>query len=80
MPISMPMRRFSNSHFPGFCQFRIEKKEFAVEIKTLHDYPCFFHQIRRFDVFLITARQTLLGIYMFKVDNKSPRTRYETCL
>ena len=29
----------------------------------------------------ITTRQTLfLGIYMFKGDNKSIRTRYETCV
>ena len=41
MPIPMPMPRFSNSYFPGFCQFRMEKKEFAIEIKTLHDFLYF---------------------------------------
>ena len=30
MPIPMPIPRFSNTCFPGFCQFRMEKKEFAV--------------------------------------------------
>ena len=30
--------------------------------------------------FPITARQTLLSISMFKIDNKNTRTRYETCL
>ena len=41
MPIPMPMPRFSNSRFPGFCQFRMEKKEFAIEMKRLHDFPYF---------------------------------------
>ena len=39
--IPMPIRRFSSSRFPGFCQFRMEKKEFATEMKTLHDFPYF---------------------------------------
>ena len=41
MPIPMPMARFSNSRLPGFCQFRTEKKESAVEMKSLHDHPYF---------------------------------------
>ena len=38
MPIPIPMPRFSKSRFRGFCQFRIEKKEFAVDMKTLHGF------------------------------------------
>ena len=34
-------------------------------------------QIRPVDVFPLTARQSLLGIYIFKVDNKNTRIRYE---
>ena len=41
MSIPMQMPRFSISRFPGFCQFRMEKKEFAIEMKTLHDFPYF---------------------------------------
>ena len=41
MPIPMLMPRFPNSRFPGFCQFRMEKKEFPIEMKTLHDFPYF---------------------------------------
>ena len=41
MPISMPMSIFSISRFPLFCQFRMEKKEFTAEMKTLHDFPYF---------------------------------------
>ena len=38
MPIPMP--RFPNCLFPGFFKFRMEK-EFAIEIKKLHDFPYF---------------------------------------
>ena len=80
MPIPMPMPRFSNSRFYGFCQFRMEKKEFAVQMKTLHDFPYFLFISGLLTRFPITTRQTLLGIYMFIVDNKNARARYETCL
>ena len=76
----MPIPRFPNGRFPGFCQFRMEKKELALEMENLYDFPYFLIHIRPSDAFPITTRQTLLGIYMFKGNNKNIRTRYETCL
>ena len=32
---NMPIPRFPNDHFPGFCQFCTEKKELALEMKNL---------------------------------------------
>ena len=32
------MPRFLNCRLPGICQFRMEKKEFAVEMKTFYDF------------------------------------------
>ena len=58
----------------------MEKKEFAVEMKTLYDFPYFLMHIRPFDVNFNYNKTNLLGIYMFKVDNKNTRTRYEICL
>ena len=49
-------------------------------MKTLYDFSYFLMHIRPFGVFLITIRQKLFGVYMFKVDTKNSRTRYETCL
>ena len=49
MPMPMPMP-VPNGRFPGFCQFRMEKKEFAVDMKTLHDFPYLLMHIRPFDV------------------------------
>ena len=60
MPIPIPMPRFSNSSFPGFCQYPIEKKEFAVEMKTFHDFLYLSGLLTRFP---ITPKETLLGIY-----------------
>ena len=34
--------------FMDFFQFRTEKKEFAVEMKTLHDFPYFFNAYQAF--------------------------------
>ena len=53
----------SNDRFPEFCQFRMEKKEFAVEMKTLHDFPYFLMRIRPFDV-ISNYNKTNLGIYI----------------
>ena len=47
------MLRFSNGGFPGFSQFRMEKKEFAVEMKTLYDFAYFLMHITSFDVISI---------------------------
>ena len=80
MPILMTMPRFSNSRFPGFCQFRMKKKQFSAEMKILHDFSYFLITSGLLTWFPITTRQTLLGIYMFKVDNKNAITIYETCL
>ena len=46
------MLRFSNGRFPGFSQFRMEKKEFAVEMKT-YDSAYFLMHITPFDVISI---------------------------
>ena len=46
------MLRFSNGRFPGFSQFRMEKKEFAVEMKT-YDFAYFLMHITPFDVISI---------------------------
>ena len=43
------MSRFPNDRFVGFCQFCMEKKEFAVEMKTLYDFPELLMHIRPFD-------------------------------
>ena len=71
MPIPMP-----NDRFPGFFQYRMEKNEFAVEMKTLYDFPYFLIHVRPFDVISSYSK----GIYMMKVDKKKTRTRCETCL
>ena len=44
------MPRFPNGRFPGFCQFRMEKKKLAVEIKTLYDFPYILMHIRLVEV------------------------------
>ena len=72
----IPIPRFPNRLFLGFCQFCMEKKKFIVEIKTLYDFPYFLTHIRPLDV-ISNYKKILLGIYMFKVDNRNTRTRYE---
>ena len=41
IPMPVSMSRFPNGRFPGFCPFRIEKKEFAgifiVNLEDLND-------------------------------------------
>ena len=59
--IEMPIPRFPIDCFLGFCQFRLEKKEFTIEMKTLHDFPYFLMHIMPFDMFPITKRQTNLS-------------------
>ena len=44
------MPRFSNGHFPGFCQFSMEKNEFTGEMKTLYDFPYFLRHIKLTEV------------------------------
>ena len=46
----MLMPRFPNGCFRGFCHFRMEKKEFAIEINPLYDFPYFLMHIRPFDL------------------------------
>ena len=69
---------FPNGCFPVFCQFCMEKKEFAEEMKNLYDFSLM--HIRPFDENFNYNKKTLLGVYLFKVNNKNIRTRYETCL
>ena len=56
----------------------MEKKEFAVEMKNLYDFS--LKHIRPFDETSNYNKKTLLGVYLFKVNNKNIRTRYEICL
>ena len=56
----------------------MEKKEFAEEMKNLYDFSLM--HIRPFDENFNYNKKTLLGVYLFKVNNKNIRTRYETCL
>ena len=75
MPIPMPMLipicpyRFPSGRFPEFCQFRMQKKESALEMKNLFDFPYSFMYIRPSD-----------EISLLKDNNKKIKTRYETCL
>ena len=42
----MPIPRFPSGRFPGFCPFRMEKKELALEMKDLYDFPYSLLHIR----------------------------------
>ena len=64
----MPIPRFPSDHFPEFCQFCMQKKELALEMKNLFDFPYLLMQIKPSD-----------GISMFKGNSKNIRTRCETC-
>ena len=65
----MPIPRFPSSRFPEFCQFRVQKKELALEMKNLSDFPYYLMHIRPFD-----------EISMVKGNNQSIRRRYDTGL
>ena len=71
--VEMSMPRFPNDRFLGFCQFYMEKKEFA-------DEDIVWFSIRPFDVISNYNETNLLDMYMLKVDNKNTRLRHETCL
>ena len=45
----MPISRFPSGRFPGFCQFRVEKKELALEMKHLSDFQYSLMHIRPSD-------------------------------
>ena len=45
----MPIPRFRSGHFPGFCQFHMEKKELALEMENLYDFPYSLMHIRPSD-------------------------------
>ena len=45
----LPIPRFLSGHFPGFCQFRMEKKELALEMENLYDFPYSLMHIRPSD-------------------------------
>ena len=45
----MLIPRFPNGRFPGFCQFRMEKKELALEMENLYDFPYSLKHIRPSD-------------------------------
>ena len=55
----MPIPRFRSGRFPGFCQFRMEKKELALEMKNLYDFPYSLMHIRSSDEISNHNRQTL---------------------
>ena len=58
----------------------MEKKKFAVAMETLYDVSYFLIHIRHLDVISYDSKTNLLGIYMFKVDNKNNITRRKICL
>ena len=45
----MPIPRFRSGRFSGFCQFRMEKKELALEMENLYDFPYSLMHIRPSD-------------------------------
>ena len=45
----MPIPRFPSGRFPGFCPFRLDKKELALEMKDLYDFPYSLLHIRSSD-------------------------------
>ena len=49
IPMPMPIPRFRSDRFPGFYQFRMEKKELALEMENLYDFSCSLMHIRPFD-------------------------------
>ena len=49
-------------------------------MKTLYNFAYILIGIRPFDVISNYNKTNLLGIYMFKVDNKNTRAKYEVCL
>ena len=61
--------------FPEFCHFRMEKKEFAVDMETWFNFLYSWIHIKPFDVISNYNKTNLRGIYMFKVYNKNSRTR-----
>ena len=61
MPIPMPMP----IPICPYRQFRMQKKEFALEIKIFYDFPYSLMHIRPFD-----------EVSMFKVNNKNITTGY----
>ena len=73
MPIPMPM---PIPRYPGFCQFHMEKKEFAIEMKTLYGFPYVLMHIMPFNEI---SNDNKTNLAWFKVNNKN-RTRYETFL
>ena len=45
----MPIPRFPSGRFPTFCQFRMQKKKLALEIKNYYDFPYFLMHRRPSD-------------------------------
>ena len=45
----IPISRFPSGRFPRFCQFRLEKKELALEMKHLSDFQYSLTHIRPSD-------------------------------
>ena len=79
IPMMMLMPSFSNGRFPEFCQ-RHKEKEFVVKLRNCIIFHTFWCISDLLTWFSFTIKKTLLGILVFKVDNKNTRTRYETCL
>ena len=64
IPMLMPMPRISNGCFQGFCQFRKKKKELAVDMRTLYDFPYFLKHIGLLTCFqLQTGKRYLVFTY-----------------
>ena len=63
----MPISRFPSGNFPEFCQFRMKKKDLAIEMKNFYHFPYSLMHIRPFD-----------EISMFQGNNKNIRTRLKS--
>ena len=46
MPILICIPRFPSGRFPGFCQFRMEKKELALDMKYFNAYQAFWRDFQ----------------------------------
>ena len=76
----MSIPRFPNGLFPEFCQFRMEKKRLALEIKNLSDSPYSLIHIRFSDEISNNSETNLTWHLHVQGNNKNIRTRDKTCL
>ena len=71
----MSMPRFLNCRFPGFCQYRMEKKDFPEKMEALHDFPYFLIS-GLLTWFLVTAKQMLLKMLKSTIKTLEPDIKH----